>query len=62
MSNLDRLVDAGLVDPERLQEEQARIIEEELSDAEIDALVSVQRKFGGAGTMHGVVDEAAVFF
>jgi len=62
MSNVDKLVDAGLVDRDRLEEWQVRIIEEELSDGEIDALVSVQQKFGGAGTMHGVVEDAAVFF
>ena len=52
MSNVEKLADAGLVEPSRLSEEHRNIIENELTDEEIDALVSVQHKLGDEGSMH----------
>jgi hypothetical protein len=66
MSKLDRLVEAGLVDLEQVTDEQVMIIEEQLTEGEIDVLVTVQEKLGGQGTMHGVREVEgvtnAVFF
>ena len=52
MSNVDKLADAGLVDPGRLSDEHRDIIENQLSEEEITVLVSVQHKFDDAGSMH----------
>ncbi len=53
MSHVDTLAEAGLVDPSQLSQEHKDIIDNQVSDAEVSALVSVQAKLGGAGSMHG---------
>jgi hypothetical protein len=58
MSNVDKLVEAGLVDPSQLSDEHREIIENELTIEEIDALVSVQHKLGDDGSMHA----SGIFF
>jgi hypothetical protein len=52
MSNVDRLAEANLIDPERLSDEERDIIENQLTVEEVDSLLSVQDKFGGRGSMH----------
>jgi hypothetical protein len=58
MSNVDRLADANLIDPRRLNERDRQVIENELTNEEVESLLSVQEKFGGRGSMHppGITD------
>ncbi len=53
MSNVAKLAAAGLVQPDQLSDEHKDIIENHLSAEEVDALLSVQTKLGGVGSMHG---------
>ena len=59
MSNVEKLAEAGLVDPSQLSDEHREIIENELTEEEISALVSVQHKLGDEGSMHGA---SGIFF
>lgn len=63
MSNVQRLAEVGLVHPGYLTPEQRDIIENQMTNEEIDSLLSVQQKLGGVGSMHGteVCPTCAVF-
>jgi hypothetical protein len=62
MSNVDKLAAAGLLDPGRVSDEQQGIINNDLSDAEVDALISSHQKLGGEGSMHSGDDPGASVF
>lgn len=53
MSNVDTLASVGLVDKAKLSKEHQEIIDTQVTAAEVDALVSVQKKLGGDGSMQG---------
>jgi hypothetical protein len=54
MTNLDRLAKAGLLDPKQVSQAHQDIINNQLSNEEVSALISTQQKFGGQGSMHCV--------
>ncbi len=62
MSNVQRLADAGLLDPARVPDHQKAVIENDLSDAEVDALISSHQKLGGEGSMHSGDDPNSSVF
>ena len=53
MTNLEKLAKVGLVDPKRVSQAHQDIINNQLSDEEVSALISTQQKFGGQGSLHG---------
>ena len=52
MTNLEKLAKAGLVDPKRVSQAHQDVINNQLSNEEVSALISTQQKFGGQGSMH----------
>ncbi len=47
MSNLERLVEAGVLDPKGLSEEHMHVINSQMSNDEITALINIKKKLGG---------------
>jgi len=60
MSNVDDLVNAHLIKKEELSAKHEEIINEELTPAEVRALISVREKFGRGSMKYGN-DAADVF-
>ena len=52
MTNLEKLAEAGLLEPDQVSDSHKDIINNELSDAEVDGLISAHQKLGGGGSMH----------
>jgi hypothetical protein len=46
-TNIERLVAAGVLDPKGLSEEHIHVINTQMTEGEIDALINVKRKLGG---------------
>jgi hypothetical protein len=56
MTNVERLAQVGMLHPGHISDEQTDIINNQMSDQEIEALLSTHAKLGGVGTMHGSHD------
>jgi hypothetical protein len=56
MTNVERLATVGIVHPGHLTDEHVDVINNQMTDQEIDALLSTHAKLGGVGTMHGSHD------
>jgi uncharacterized protein YjgD (DUF1641 family) len=52
MTNLEKLAKVGLLDPKRVSKQHQDIINNQLSNEEVAALISTQQKLGGKGSMH----------
>jgi hypothetical protein len=61
VSNVDRLAQVGLIKKNELTEEHKKIIDDELTTEEIDALIRVRNKFNQECSMHYGTHMADVF-
>ena len=61
MTNLEKLANVGLVDPKRVSKQHQDIINNQLSNEEVAALISTKQKLGVQASMHVEGPSTAVF-